>query len=235
MTHFIHDPRAGGAGGHGPRPDGGAGAGKRDGEIRGRPGRRAGLHRHRGVGPRHPGLQHHHHQPGRPLRAGPALPAPGAGGARAPAGLRATCWCPPTAGSTRRPRSGSGSSRSPPSWGPGCAWPCATWRSGGPATSWGRPSTGTSRRWDSIFTASSWRRPCENCEGEPAAERVDPVISADVEALLPESFVPEVNQRLALYKRLAEIERPEESRGRARRAGGSVRPAAPAGRGPAWT
>src|SRR6266436_2610826 len=47
-------------------------------------------------------------------------------------------------------------------------------------------------------------------KGEPAAERVDPVISADVEALLPESFVPEVNQRLALYKRLAEIERPEE-------------------------
>ena len=46
-------------------------------------------------------------------------------------------------------------------------------------------------------------------KGEPAAERVDPVISADVEALLPESFVPEVNQRLALYKRLAEIERSE--------------------------
>ena len=47
-------------------------------------------------------------------------------------------------------------------------------------------------------------------KGEPAAERVDPVISADVEALLPESYVPEVNQRLALYKRLAEIERVED-------------------------
>jgi transcription-repair coupling factor (superfamily II helicase) len=47
-------------------------------------------------------------------------------------------------------------------------------------------------------------------KGEPAAERVDPVISADVEALLPEAYVPEVNQRLALYKRLAEIERPED-------------------------
>ncbi|HEY7202670.1 MAG TPA: transcription-repair coupling factor [Methylomirabilota bacterium] len=46
--------------------------------------------------------------------------------------------------------------------------------------------------------------------GEPAAERVDPVISVDVEALLPEAYVPEVNQRLALYKRLAEIERAEE-------------------------
>ncbi|HEU4440134.1 MAG TPA: transcription-repair coupling factor, partial [Methylomirabilota bacterium] len=46
--------------------------------------------------------------------------------------------------------------------------------------------------------------------GEPAAERVDPMISVDVEALLPEAYVPEVNQRLALYKRLAEIERTEE-------------------------
>jgi transcription-repair coupling factor (superfamily II helicase) len=47
-------------------------------------------------------------------------------------------------------------------------------------------------------------------KGDPAPARVDPVISVDVEALLPESYVPEVNQRLALYKRLAEIERAEE-------------------------
>src|SRR5882724_357947 len=47
-------------------------------------------------------------------------------------------------------------------------------------------------------------------KGEAATERVDPVISADVEALLPEEYVPEVNQRLALYKRLAEIERLED-------------------------
>jgi transcription-repair coupling factor (superfamily II helicase) len=47
-------------------------------------------------------------------------------------------------------------------------------------------------------------------KGEPSTEHVDPVISADVEALLPETYVPEVNQRLALYKRLAEIERADE-------------------------
>jgi transcription-repair coupling factor (superfamily II helicase) len=46
--------------------------------------------------------------------------------------------------------------------------------------------------------------------GEPAAERVEPVISVDVEALLPEAYVPEVSQRLALYKRLAEIDRAED-------------------------
>jgi transcription-repair coupling factor (superfamily II helicase) len=41
--------------------------------------------------------------------------------------------------------------------------------------------------------------------GEPSAERGEPVISVDVEALLPETYVSEVNQRLALYKRLAEL------------------------------
>src|SRR5213593_4245941 len=39
--------------------------------------------------------------------------------------------------------------------------------------------------------------------GEPSSEQVEPVISVDVEALLPDDYVPEVNQRLALYKRLA--------------------------------
>jgi len=41
-------------------------------------------------------------------------------------------------------------------------------------------------------------------KGEPPAQHVEPVIAVDVEALLPESYVPEVNQRLALYQRLAE-------------------------------
>jgi transcription-repair coupling factor (superfamily II helicase) len=36
------------------------------------------------------------------------------------------------------------------------------------------------------------------------------VISVDVEALLPETYVTEVNQRLGLYQRLAEVEEPEE-------------------------
>jgi transcription-repair coupling factor (superfamily II helicase) len=47
-------------------------------------------------------------------------------------------------------------------------------------------------------------------QGAPAPVEVEPVISADVEALLPETYVPEVNQRLALYKRLAEVRGAEE-------------------------
>jgi transcription-repair coupling factor (superfamily II helicase) len=42
--------------------------------------------------------------------------------------------------------------------------------------------------------------------GETAAPQVEPVISLAVEALLPEGYVPEVNQRLAFYKRLAEAQ-----------------------------
>ena len=40
-------------------------------------------------------------------------------------------------------------------------------------------------------------------QGEPAATPVEPVVSVDVEGFLPEAYVPEVNQRLAFYKRLA--------------------------------
>jgi transcription-repair coupling factor (superfamily II helicase) len=41
-------------------------------------------------------------------------------------------------------------------------------------------------------------------KGEAGAPEVEPVISLGVEAFLPESYVSEVNQRLAFYKRLAE-------------------------------
>ena len=46
--------------------------------------------------------------------------------------------------------------------------------------------------------------------GEPAETSVDPVITVEVEAYLPDAYVPEINQRLALYKRLAALTRPEE-------------------------
>jgi transcription-repair coupling factor (superfamily II helicase) len=39
--------------------------------------------------------------------------------------------------------------------------------------------------------------------GEPTPVSVDPVVSVNIEGFLPEDYVSEVNQRLALYKRLA--------------------------------
>ena len=45
-------------------------------------------------------------------------------------------------------------------------------------------------------------------KGEPAEPALDPAITVEVEAYLPETYVPEVNQRLALYKRLAGLADP---------------------------
>jgi transcription-repair coupling factor (superfamily II helicase) len=46
--------------------------------------------------------------------------------------------------------------------------------------------------------------------GEAPAAEVDPTVTVEVEALLPEVYVPEEGQRLALYKRLAEIGQADE-------------------------
>lgn len=47
-------------------------------------------------------------------------------------------------------------------------------------------------------------------KGEPAETSVDPVITVEVEAHLPDAYVPEINQRLAFYKRLAGLTEAEE-------------------------
>ena len=66
--------------------------------------------------------------------------------------------------------------------------------------------------------------------GDPVEDEVDPVVTVDAAAYLPEDYVAEPAQRLALYKRLAGI----GSDGRDRRcpagAQGSVRPASRGGR-----
>jgi transcription-repair coupling factor (superfamily II helicase) len=47
--------------------------------------------------------------------------------------------------------------------------------------------------------------------GEPVpTPAVEPTITVEAEALLPEEYIPEVSQRLALYKKLADVARVEE-------------------------
>ena len=171
------------------------------------------------VRPRHPEREHDHHQPRRPLRPGAALPAARARRPGAPAGLRLPPRCPREARWTRRPSGGCGCSQESTELGGGLpARRCATSRSAAPATCSGRTSTGTSRRSGSTYTRKLLAEAVARlARARRRAERVDPVISAGVEALLPEAYVPEVNQRLALYKRLAEIERPTRRGRRARR------------------
>src|SRR6266436_7296821 len=43
-------------------------------------------------------------------------------------------------------------------------------------------------------------------KGDPASAGVDPVITVGVEALLPDAYIPEVNQRLAIYQRLTDLD-----------------------------
>ena len=43
----------------------------------------------------------------------------------------------------------------------------------------------------------------QELRGDPTTVAVEPIISVQVEGFLPEEYVPEVNQRLAFYKRLA--------------------------------
>jgi transcription-repair coupling factor (superfamily II helicase) len=43
-------------------------------------------------------------------------------------------------------------------------------------------------------------------KGEPVGAAVDPVITVGVEALLPDAYIPEVNQRLSIYQRLTDLD-----------------------------
>nr|WP_246325335.1 transcription-repair coupling factor [Dissulfurirhabdus thermomarina] len=45
----------------------------------------------------------------------------------------------------------------------------------------------------------------EEIRGEPAGERIDPEVHLPVPAFIPEDYVPDVEQRLALYRRMARL------------------------------
>jgi transcription-repair coupling factor (superfamily II helicase) len=47
------------------------------------------------------------------------------------------------------------------------------------------------------------------CKGVPAAERAEPSLSTDRPAFLPESYVPDDDEKLEFYRRLAVARRPE--------------------------
>ena len=119
---------------HRPRPDGRGQPRAGRPRLLGGPVRRAGLHHDHRVGHRHAHGQHPGGRPGRPARPGPAPPAPGPGGPGRAAGLRLPVH-------PARPRADRGGLRAParpsarpPSWARASRSPCATSRSGAPAT-----------------------------------------------------------------------------------------------------
>src|SRR5262245_10248338 len=50
-------------------------------------------------------------------------------------------------------------------------------------------------------------------KGEPVDDELDPVVTVEVAAYLPESYIPEAAQRLSLYKRLVGLRQPAEIEG----------------------
>ena len=66
--------------------------------------------------------------------------------------------------------------------------------------------------------------------GEARATEIDPEIRLPVPAQLPEDYVPDVSQRLVLYKRLVRRRDEAERRPHPRRAPRPLRPAARRGR-----
>lgn len=60
--------------------------------------------------------------------------------------------------------------------------------------------------------ASMLEEAAAELRGEPVVAAIDPELSFDVEALLPETYVPDVGVRLSLYKRLAEATDEDEVR-----------------------
>jgi transcription-repair coupling factor (superfamily II helicase) len=50
-------------------------------------------------------------------------------------------------------------------------------------------------------------------KGEPVEDELDPVVTVEVAAYLPEAYIPEAAQRLSLYRRLAALRAPAEIEG----------------------
>ena len=97
---------------------------------------------------------------GRPLRAGPALPASGACGTGDNTGHTPTFWPHGDVASPRLPRCAFRPFSRRPSWARVSALPCATSRFVVPATSWGQTKAATSRRLALTYIRSCCTRRC---------------------------------------------------------------------------
>ena len=147
------------------------------------------LHAHRGEWPRRAQRQHDVREPGRPLRAGPALPAARPRGALAPARLLLPASSPTR--STRTPSAACRCSSTTPSSAPATASRSRTWSCAGRGTCSAPSSPGSCTRWASTSTCGCSTRPCASCSQRATARRpfVPADVSLDVPAYLPDDFI----------------------------------------------
>lgn len=90
-------------------------------------------------------------------------------------------------------------------WAQASRSPSTTSRFGEAGPSWGQRSRGTLQPW---VTNSSWnssKKPCAISKAGVAAETVEPELNVQLSAFLPETFIPDTDQRLIAYKRLATL------------------------------
>ena len=76
-------------------------------------------------------------------------------------------------------------------------------------SAWATSSPATSRKSASSFISRCWRRRCSSLKAgiaAPVADRWSPQITIGTPVLIPEDYVADLPVRLALYRRLAEIE-----------------------------
>ena len=213
IEEFLRERGARGPLRHRPRPDGadrgrGADVGLLRPQIRG-----AALDHDRRERARHPERQHADHPPRRPLRPRPALPAarprrpgqdpglclfhhagrPAADRDRGQAAAR--CWPSSTASAP--------ASSSPPTISTSAA----------PAICSATSSRAISGRSASSSTSRCSRR--RSSRPRPAAldarpEHFSPQITVDAPILIPDDYVPDLDLRMGLYRRMNELETPDE-------------------------
>ncbi len=128
-------------------------------------------------------------------------------GARTTRPMR-TCWCP-AATRSRATRSSAWRPSSPwANWASASRWPATTWKSAAPASCWATSRAATSRRSASRCSTTAGtgrarhpRRPRAGFRRRRAARARTSTWASP--ALLPTDYVPDVHQRLVLYKRIA--------------------------------
>ena len=109
----------------------------------------------------------------------------------------------------RRPSGGSRCCSRSTRSAPASSSPATISTSAAPAICWARSSPATSRRSASSSTSRCWRRRWRALKAgitAPVADKWSPQITIGTPVLIPEDYVADLPVRLALYRRLAELE-----------------------------
>ena len=89
--------------------------------------------------------------------------------------------------------------------GPGSAWPPSTSSSAAPATSWAASRAGTSRPSGLDLYVKLLEQTILELKGQAPRESPRTVVNLRVDLRIPEEYVPEVHQRMSLYKRVSQV------------------------------